>query len=412
MNYYGISTQYIAMMCAIRVVLSCVVFLRFLETAGATILLRTGNYTFQPIADINAQFGPPIPPQGLSGHLLVVDPEDACTSPLKVNRKRVRELEGMDGLPWIALVQRSHRVDRTGEAHATCTFDVKVANAEKAGAAAVIIYDDFYEGLIMMSKPVEDEDPGIPSVFISRDSGYLLRALIGSGGLVQVIITPVSDVAWMSMLMSVISGFFALGIVIVAFCLVKINTNTFDDDPGDDVNHATRSQEPLSKRQLNALRVVVFDGNESNDVDEELRQNNNDASSSGNQNHQEDFENSCVCAICLDQFEAGDKLRILPCRHRFHKACIDEWLLTSSAQCPLCKQSCVLESIQQGYVVFSYIPRIISSTREACRAAGSRMLTAIGRGRSVNDTERESEMGRLIPQNTEASTLQVVVERS
>ncbi|XP_008443568.1 RING-H2 finger protein ATL74-like [Cucumis melo] len=48
---------------------------------------------------------------------------------------------------------------------------------------------------------------------------------------------------------------------------------------------------------------------------------------------------STDCAICLAQFEVGDKLRMLPiCNHGFHLTCIDTWLL-SNFSCPNCRQS-------------------------------------------------------------------------
>ncbi|KAJ2004896.1 hypothetical protein GGI04_002443 [Coemansia thaxteri] len=42
------------------------------------------------------------------------------------------------------------------------------------------------------------------------------------------------------------------------------------------------------------------------------------------------------CAVCLEDFTAGDEVRRLPCRHFFHIACIDPWLSERSATCPLC----------------------------------------------------------------------------
>ncbi|KAJ1979543.1 hypothetical protein H4R35_001470 [Dimargaris xerosporica] len=46
------------------------------------------------------------------------------------------------------------------------------------------------------------------------------------------------------------------------------------------------------------------------------------------------------CAICLDEFEPGVRIRMLPCHHYFHTKCIDIWLTKKSSLCPLCKRSC------------------------------------------------------------------------
>ncbi|CAN0195880.1 unnamed protein product, partial [Hapterophycus canaliculatus] len=44
------------------------------------------------------------------------------------------------------------------------------------------------------------------------------------------------------------------------------------------------------------------------------------------------------CRVCLSEYEAGNTLRILPCLHKFHQPCIDEWL-SRSPLCPLCNTS-------------------------------------------------------------------------
>jgi len=49
------------------------------------------------------------------------------------------------------------------------------------------------------------------------------------------------------------------------------------------------------------------------------------------------------CSICFDEFKSGQVLReINHCKHRFHRACIDEWIRRKSPadgfpNCPLCK---------------------------------------------------------------------------
>lgn len=44
------------------------------------------------------------------------------------------------------------------------------------------------------------------------------------------------------------------------------------------------------------------------------------------------------CAICLSDLEDSQRIRVLPCSHRFHAACADDWL-KNSILCPLCKRS-------------------------------------------------------------------------
>lgn len=52
-----------------------------------------------------------------------------------------------------------------------------------------------------------------------------------------------------------------------------------------------------------------------------------------------------TCVICLEHFNDGDRLRVLPCDHSFHVGCIDKWLSGSlsdeecfTSGCPTCKK--------------------------------------------------------------------------
>ncbi|KAK8685752.1 hypothetical protein V6N13_124787 [Hibiscus sabdariffa] len=54
------------------------------------------------------------------------------------------------------------------------------------------------------------------------------------------------------------------------------------------------------------------------------------------------------CAICLEEYVKGEKVRVLPrCKHMFHKDCIEEWLEVPSLHCPICRDQ-VLEHCLQS----------------------------------------------------------------
>ena len=46
-------------------------------------------------------------------------------------------------------------------------------------------------------------------------------------------------------------------------------------------------------------------------------------------------DNGLACSVCVEDFEKGQDVRVLPCKHRFHPDCIDPWLLNVSGTCPL-----------------------------------------------------------------------------
>lgn len=46
-------------------------------------------------------------------------------------------------------------------------------------------------------------------------------------------------------------------------------------------------------------------------------------------------EGNLGCSICTEDFTKGEDVRVLPCNHQYHPACIDPWLLNVSGTCPL-----------------------------------------------------------------------------
>jgi subtilisin family serine protease len=120
-------------------------------TAPASIV---GTYFGVP-----ASFGPPLPGSALTGNLVYALPHDAC-NPLT----NAAAIAGN-----IAVIDRG-----------TCSFEPKVAAAQAAGAAAVIMVDNRPEVPITMGPDGVTPNPTIPSVMISQADGALIEAKLGS----------------------------------------------------------------------------------------------------------------------------------------------------------------------------------------------------------------------------------------
>merc|ERR1712039_1097774 len=47
-------------------------------------------------------------------------------------------------------------------------------------------------------------------------------------------------------------------------------------------------------------------------------------------------EDQKSCTICMEEFKEGDQQKTLPCFHRYHAQCVDQWLQRNGC-CPCCK---------------------------------------------------------------------------
>lgn len=52
-------------------------------------------------------------------------------------------------------------------------------------------------------------------------------------------------------------------------------------------------------------------------------------------NEPSDRSTDATCACCISDYITGERIRELPCLHRFHLECIDEWLIAKPL-CPVC----------------------------------------------------------------------------
>ncbi|XP_045107169.1 protein goliath-like isoform X2 [Portunus trituberculatus] len=57
-------------------------------------------------------------------------------------------------------------------------------------------------------------------------------------------------------------------------------------------------------------------------------------------------EGEC-CAVCIEHYQTGEAVRTLPCKHLFHRCCVDPWLLEHRT-CPMCKMDILKH---YGYVL-------------------------------------------------------------
>ncbi|BAF14215.1 receptor homology region, transmembrane domain- and RING domain-containing protein 6 [Oryza sativa Japonica Group] len=54
------------------------------------------------------------------------------------------------------------------------------------------------------------------------------------------------------------------------------------------------------------------------------------------------------CSVCLSRIRVGEATRRLPCRHAFHRDCVDRWLLSCRRTCPLCRVYVVVDGNKPG----------------------------------------------------------------
>uniref|UniRef100_A0A0D3FE94 RING-type domain-containing protein n=1 Tax=Oryza barthii TaxID=65489 RepID=A0A0D3FE94_9ORYZ len=258
------------------------------QLGAANVVLMGTNLTLS-FDDVEASFAPGVKGSGFEGVVYTAEPLDAC-SPLTSKAEK--------GPPSpFALIIRGG-----------CTFDEKVKNAQDAGFKAAIVYDNENSG-VLISMAGSSGGIHIYAVFISKASGEVLKKFSGHTDVEVWILPAFENSAWSIMAISFIS-LLAMSAVL-ATCFFVRRHHIRRDRPR--IPEA-REFHGMSSQLVKAMPSLIFT------------------------KVQEDNCTSSMCAICLEDYNVGEKLRVLPCRHKFHAACVDLWLTTWRTFCPVCKR--------------------------------------------------------------------------
>ncbi|XP_057983192.1 E3 ubiquitin-protein ligase ATL23-like [Malania oleifera] len=99
------------------------------------------------------------------------------------------------------------------------------------------------------------------------------------------------------------------------------------------------------------------------------------------------------CAVCLENFKAGEKCRLLPlCKHSFHARCVDSWLLMASI-CPICRTSA--ENWKAGLVSAEESSRFSDTLVEVRESQTSESGIVSEAGIELRESQRVQETGHL-----------------
>ncbi|KAB5559015.1 hypothetical protein PHYPO_G00023980 [Pangasianodon hypophthalmus] len=253
----------------------------------ADIAAYSGDNQTERFDDAPARFGYRLPSQGLKGFLIGARPENGC---VPIDPPPIKENSSSG---FIVLIKRYH-----------CNFDIKVLNAQRAGYIAAIVHNVDSEELVNMGSDDLEvvKQINIPSVFVGEKASKSLMEEYSyeRGG--YIILMPDFSLP--------LEYYLIPFLIIVGICLILIVVFMITKFV-QDRHRARRSR--LRKDQLKKLPVHKYKKGDVYDV----------------------------CAICLDEYEEGEKLRVLPCSHAYHCKCVDPWLTKTKRTCPVCKQKVV-----------------------------------------------------------------------
>ncbi|KAJ0969954.1 hypothetical protein J5N97_022831 [Dioscorea zingiberensis] len=269
--------------------ISTLPLLLLLRPSAALVHLRGVSFSFS-FLDAPARFAVPVGDRGICGALHIADPIDACSPIGDLNRRASAEPRPQSSF---VLIERG-----------VCSFEEKVRNAQKSGFGAVIVYDD-QEKSRLYSMIGDPAGIHIHAVFVSKMAGETLKRFAQGEEGECCIGSSMDETAGTVLVISFVSLVVIVS-VLAAFlfarnCLLLRQA-------------AQRRPSSMNREAVEVFPCLTFSTS---------------------------FLNSkCTaetCAICLEDYKDGERLRVLPCHHEFHSACVDSWLTKWGTFCPVCK---------------------------------------------------------------------------
>lgn len=253
-----------------------------------------------------ANFGPKPGEYNITSTLILASPRMFCKGSKMPEAKRK-----------IILIGRSPRNN-------PCLFSEKVYTAQisPTNAAAVIIGDNIDEPLFPMEGSIYQKAINIPSVLVNKTTYSILVSILEknsfSNNIHNATLNLIGEVHQnptyihiflLLMLVAVILGLYASKKLLL-FCLNRRQRN----ERLARISSISYSRSKHFSRDFDEMKAILI----KTPSDQKIH---NDS-----------------CAICLNDFNPNEQIKILPCNHGFHAICLDPWLKCSDL-CPICKSS-------------------------------------------------------------------------
>ncbi|XP_075234439.1 ring finger protein goliath isoform X4 [Lycorma delicatula] len=285
----------------------------------------------------NAKFGGAYiyPAKGVLIHITSARGDHTgCSLPFK-NTFHVGNNNNLPNEPWIALVKRGG-----------CNFQVKVDNAFRSNASGIIVYNDRDKAVLekMKLSPM-DLNSNMSAVFTYKWKGEELAHLLDNGTRIYAHVTIASHctrpyntinsgtvallrksgpiinaICGTSMVLhqcAMLTSVLFVSISFIVLMIISLAWLVFYYVQRFRYIHA---KDRLSRRLCTAAKKAL-----SKIPTKHIKAEDKEIQGDGE-----------CCAICIEPYKTSEVVRILPCKHEFHRSCIDPWLLEHRT-CPMCK---------------------------------------------------------------------------